>query len=68
MAACSAGGIVFEMAILYLKAPFSKTFHDWNRRRWQCPYDIAIIKLSPDGSNRLYATYLEVTVTNSRIV
>jgi gliding motility-associated-like protein len=37
---------------------FDQTFNDGASEDSNGPYDIAIIKLSPDGVNRIYATYL----------
>ncbi len=53
-----AGGICFGEGYPTSPGAFSQTFNGGVDEDRNGPYDIAIIKLSADGSNRLYATYL----------
>lgn len=53
-----AGGISFGEGYPTSTGAFDRTFNGGINEDGNGPYDIAIIKLSPDGSNRVYATYL----------
>jgi gliding motility-associated-like protein len=53
------GGIVFENGFPVLPGAFQTTFQGGNNTEPStAPIDIGIIKLSPNGSTRVYATYL----------
>ncbi len=49
------GGIVFSSGFPVSPGAFQQT---WGGGSGSKPFDIGIIKLSPDGSNRMYATYI----------
>lgn len=53
-----AGGIVFGEGFPVSPGAFQNTWGNGAQEDDNGPYDIAIIKLSADGSKRLYATYL----------
>ena len=53
-----AGGIVFGEGYPVSPGAFQSTFNGGSSEDPNGPYDIAIIKLSADGTKRLYATYL----------
>lgn len=53
-----AGGISFGNGFPASPGAFDQTFNDGVNEDSNGPYDIAVIKLSPDGVNRIYATYL----------
>ncbi len=53
-----AGGISFGAGYPTSPGAFSPTFNGGVQEDGNSPYDIAIIKFSPDGVQRLYATYL----------
>ena len=53
-----AGGISFGNGYPASPGAFDQTFNDGVSEDSNGPYDIAIIKLSADGVNRLYATYI----------
>ena len=53
-----AGGISFGPGYPTSPGAFSQTFNEGMDEDGNGPYDIAIIKLSANGANRLYATYL----------
>ena len=53
-----AGGISFGAGYPTSTGAFSPVFNGGVQEDGNSPYDIAIIKFSPDGANRLYATYL----------
>ncbi|MES1214069.1 MAG: PKD domain-containing protein [Bacteroidota bacterium] len=53
------GGIVFENGFPVLAGAFQTNFQGGNSTEPSgSPVDIGIIKLSPNGSNRIYATYI----------
>lgn len=53
-----AGGIAFETGYPVTTGAFQTTFNGGRPDDANGPYDIAIMKLSPNGNTRLYATYL----------
>ena len=53
-----AGGISFGSGYPVSPGAFDQTFNDGVNEDSNGPYDIAIIKFSPDGVNRVYATYI----------
>ncbi len=53
-----AGGISFGSGFPVSLGAFDQTFNGGVDEDSNGPYDIAIIKLSPDGVNRIYATYI----------
>ena len=55
-----AGGIVFDEGGTFPVSPgaFSTTFNGGGRDETLPPYDMGIIKFSPNGANRIYATYI----------
>ena len=53
-----AGGISFGAGFPVSTGAFDQTFNGGSNEALDDAYDIAIIKLSPDGVNRIYATYL----------
>ena len=53
-----AGGISFGSGYPTSTGAFDQTFNGGSQEDANGPYDIAIIKFSPDGINRMYATYL----------
>ncbi|MES2429512.1 MAG: PKD domain-containing protein [Bacteroidota bacterium] len=53
-----AAGIVFGTGYPVSQGAFSRTFNGGIDEDGNGPYDIALIKLSANGSNRLYGTYL----------
>jgi hypothetical protein len=53
-----AGGISFGAGYPVSVGAFDQVFNGGVDEDSNGPYDIAIIKLSPDGVNRIYATYL----------
>jgi gliding motility-associated-like protein len=53
-----AGGISFGSGYPTSTGAFNQTFNGGSQEDANGPYDIAIIKFSPDGLNRMYATYL----------
>ncbi len=53
-----AGGISFGSGFPVSPGAFDQTFNGGANEDSNGPYDIAIIKLSSNGANRLYATYL----------
>ncbi|MEJ7587541.1 MAG: hypothetical protein WKI04_08265 [Ferruginibacter sp.] len=53
-----AGGISFGSGYPVSAGAFDQTFNGGIDEDSNGPYDIAIIKLSPDGVNRVYATYI----------
>ncbi|MEO5891224.1 MAG: PKD domain-containing protein, partial [Ferruginibacter sp.] len=53
-----AGGISFGSGYPVSIGAFDQTYNDGLNEDGNGPYDIAIMKFSPDGVNRLYATYL----------
>jgi len=53
-----AGGISFGSGYPASVGAFDQTFNGGVDEDSNGPYDIAIIKFSPDGTNRVYATYL----------
>ena len=53
-----AGGISFGAGYPVSPGAFDQVFNGGSNEDSNGPYDIAIIKLSPDGASRLYATYL----------
>jgi gliding motility-associated-like protein len=53
-----AGGISFGSGYPVTVGAFDQTFNGGVDEDSNGPYDIAIIKLSPDGVNRVYATYI----------
>lgn len=53
-----AGGIVFGTGFPFTTGAFQTVFNNGTEDDANGPYDIAIIKLSANGANRLYATYL----------
>jgi gliding motility-associated-like protein len=52
------GGIVFNRGFLTSPGAFQEDFQGGSAGCFSGPFDIGIIKLSPDGSNRIYATYI----------
>lgn len=52
------GGIVFDNGFPVNSGAFQTTFKGGGSDPFQIGFDIGIIKLTPDGSNRVYATYL----------
>ncbi len=52
------GGIVFGEGFPTSPGSFQQSFQGGTSNCFNSPYDIGIIKLSPDGKNRMYATYL----------
>ena len=61
-----AGGISFGAGYPTSPGAFSPTFNGGVQEDGNSPYDIAIIKFSPDGVNRLYATYLGGSAGNEQ--
>lgn len=53
-----AGGIVFGTGFPVSSGAFDQTFNDGSQEDNNPGYDIGIIKLSPDGTTRMYATYI----------
>ena len=53
-----AGGIVFENGFPVSTGAFQTTFNGGRPDDANGPYDISIMKLSPNGTQRMYATYL----------
>lgn len=53
-----AGGIVFNSGFPVSVGAFDVTFNGGSNEDPNGGYDIALIKLTPNGSNRLYGTYL----------
>ncbi len=53
-----AGGISFGSGFPVTVGAFDQTFNGGVDEDSNGPYDIAIMKLSPDGVNRIYATYI----------
>ena len=53
-----AGGISYGDGYPVSVGAFDKTFNGGLNEDSNGPYDIAIIKFSPDGANRIFATYL----------
>lgn len=52
------GGVSFDTGFPVSTGAFQMQFHNGRNDDPNGPYDISIIKLSPDGSRRIYATYL----------
>lgn len=52
------GGIVFEPGFPTNTGAFSQTFHGGKNEGEGRGFDIGIMKFTPDGSNRTYATYI----------
>ena len=61
-----AGGISFGAGYPTSTGSFSPIFNGGVQEDGNSPYDIAIIKFSPDGVNRLYATYLGGALGNEQ--
>ena len=61
-----AGGISFGAGYPTSPGAFSPSFNGGVQEDGNSPYDIAIIKFSPDGVNRLYATYLGGSAGNEQ--
>jgi PKD repeat protein len=52
------GGIVFENGFPVSPGAFDVTYNGGSTADRDGPYDMAIMKLSPNGRNRMYATYI----------
>jgi gliding motility-associated-like protein len=52
------GGIVFDNGFPFSTGAFQTTYQGGATGGFGTGFDIGLIKLSPDGSNRVYATYL----------
>ena len=61
-----AGGISFGTGYPTSTGAFDEVFNGGNQEDSNGPYDIAIIKLSPDGVKRMYATYLGGATANEQ--
>ncbi|MDN3654589.1 PKD domain-containing protein [Ferruginibacter paludis] len=61
-----AGGISFGAGYPVSTGAFDQTYNSGSQEDANGPYDIAIIKFSPDGTKRLYATYLGGSTANEQ--
>jgi gliding motility-associated-like protein len=61
-----AGGISFGAGYPVSVGAFDETYNSGSQEDANGPYDIAIIKFSPDGINRMYATYLGGSTANEQ--